>query len=132
MDDLKECPFCGGKDIRFMGYSGMYQNSHCECKDCHTIGPAVFVDDGKAATEAWNRRAVPQANAEQDAQDKIDAARYRSWRLAVITGDEEMVDRVADALPNSEDEYPTAEQWDAAVDAAIRAASNAASEVKNG
>ena len=80
MDDLKECPFCGGKDIRFMGYSGMYQNSHCECKDCHTIGPAVFVDDGKAATEAWNRRAVPQANAEQDAQDKIDAARYRHMR----------------------------------------------------
>lgn len=63
MDDLKECPFCGGKDIRFMGYPGMYQNSHCECKDCHTIGPAVFVDDGKAATEAWNRRAVPQASA---------------------------------------------------------------------
>ena len=70
-----------------------------------------------------SRRAVPQANAEQDAQDKIDAERYRAWRLAVITGDEEMVDRVADALPNSEDEYPTAEQWDAAVDAAIRAAS---------
>lgn len=69
MDDLKllPCPFCGGKDIRFMGYPGMYQNSHYECKDCHTIGPAVFVDDEKAAIAAWNRRAVPQANAEQDA-----------------------------------------------------------------
>lgn len=50
------CPFCGSNDIRFMGYPGMYTNSHCECKDCNTIGPAVFVDDEKAATEAWNRR----------------------------------------------------------------------------
>ena len=128
MDDLKECR------EEFEAWHG---KTFCWMSRPDIIDSSRYADQRtqerwETWQAAWNRRAVPQANAEQDAQDKIDAARYRSWRLAVITGDEEMVDRVADALPNSEDEYPTAEQWDAAVDAAIRAASNAASEVKNG
>lgn len=47
--------------------------------------PWIYFDDEAGDAwevwqAAWNRRAVPQASAEQDAQDKIDAERYRYLR----------------------------------------------------
>ena len=53
-------------------------------------------------------------------RDAKDAARYRAWRDAVISADDDFVDLIADSL-NDDVENPTAEEWDAAIDAAMKA-----------
>ena len=81
MADLKRCPFCGGKDIRYSlkitghfdvrYHAAMYCNK-CHCYGARTLTKTVRCEDYKgrteiennaevkaAAIEAWNRRYTP-------------------------------------------------------------------------
>jgi Lar family restriction alleviation protein len=50
-DDLKPCPFCGGKDID----GKMHKDGRVHCYRCGADGPAVpYSYDDKAFT--WNNR----------------------------------------------------------------------------
>ncbi len=62
------------------------------------------------------REALGAATA-QDA-DAVDGARHRAWRRAITSGDQGFLERVNDALPNDEQQLPTEQEWDAAIDAA--------------
>ena len=50
-----------------------------------------------------------------------DASRYRAWRACVLTEDESFVTAMDAALPEEAqgDRFPTADEWDAGIDAAI-------------
>ena len=54
MQELKPCPFCGGK-AEFETYGG----TACAvtCRKCRCGTPTVSLNDGERAVEAWNRRA---------------------------------------------------------------------------
>jgi Lar family restriction alleviation protein len=50
-DDLKPCPFCGGKDVD----GKMHKDGRVHCYRCGADGPAVpYAHDDKAFT--WNNR----------------------------------------------------------------------------
>lgn len=57
------------------------------------------------------------------ADDQVrDAKRYRAWRSALVNEDTAFVEKIGEALPNEiseNDRMPTADEWDAAIDAAI-------------
>lgn len=117
MDDLKECR--EEFEAWQRGQQGWLYNDEAE--------QGTFQEDRWIAWQAaWNRRAVPQANAEQDAQDKIDAARYRYLRDT-----ETLETAVWEALEGSAsvtdsgvlDHAGYRAEFDRAIDAAIRAAS---------
>lgn len=79
MDDLKECREAFEAEMIALHYpENMFEGFMAEGEWAYyDPKPNMMFDAWQAA---WNRRAVPQANAEQDAQDKIDAARYRHMR----------------------------------------------------
>ena len=66
MDELKPCPFCGGK-AKYQQFSSPrhYYSVSCNMCGCHTDGFSLSQSDwsaakNKAANAAvWNRRAVP-------------------------------------------------------------------------
>jgi hypothetical protein len=134
MDDLKECREAFEAWARDTDQFVTLQGAAPHGKPW-----VYFDDDAEDAWEvwqaAWNRRAVPQASADHDAQDKIDAARYRYLRDT-----ETLETAVWEALEGSAsvtdsgvlDHAGYRAEFDRAIDNAIRAASNAASEVKNG
>ncbi|PWE13434.1 hypothetical protein DF183_16660 [Alcaligenes faecalis] len=66
--------------------------------------------------------------AQQDA-DKVDADRYRAWRDAAVANSTPFVRAMRDTLPPEAREgkprWPTAAEWDAAIDAARKENSNA-------
>jgi hypothetical protein len=89
------------------------------------VGPS-FNDKSVAmmAEIADLRAALALARAplpEQD-DDARDAARYRAWRDHMLANDPKFVDAMQDALPAGvgASREPTAAEWDAAVDAAMR------------
>ncbi len=51
MEELKPCPFCGGKDLKF---SKVYSWICCKNKECQVEGPMKRTEE--KAIEAWNRR----------------------------------------------------------------------------
>lgn len=77
MDDLKECREAFEAWARDTDQFVTLQGAAPHGKPW-----VYFDDDAEDAWEvwqaAWNRRAVLQASAEKDAQDKIDAERYRA------------------------------------------------------
>ena len=61
MENLKPCPFCGGKAFIENGYVGIERVVFVKCDECKVRMPNVYVRasycaNDKAA-EAWNRRA---------------------------------------------------------------------------
>lgn len=58
------------------------------------------------------------------ADQALDADRYRAWRGAVIDANNAFIDAMIDAMPVG-DEFPSAAQWDAAIDKARAAQSGA-------
>lgn len=65
MNELKPCPFCGGKAKIYATTTRTYPKNHgkhyCYCEKCLSSGPSFsdFEDDGSSvfkAIEAWNRR----------------------------------------------------------------------------
>lgn len=65
MNDLKPCPFCGGKDIEKLGFSPIYNTRpHIHCRDCGvdvydvpTVIPIWHRND--SMVQAWNTRTEP-------------------------------------------------------------------------
>lgn len=53
-DNLKPCPFCGGKAVEH--YPGRTAYG-IECEQCRIGTAYVCLDQYKQAQEAWNRRA---------------------------------------------------------------------------
>jgi Lar family restriction alleviation protein len=61
MQKLKQCPFCGSKNLEFSTNTIMDNPHYIWCFDCNTIGP-----DGKTKTKAiklWNTRVSKPADA---------------------------------------------------------------------
>jgi Lar family restriction alleviation protein len=64
MNELRECPFCGGSDLYFDDV-GNYRWGAVHCGDCEMHGPLFRKSSGgevvegweKTATTEWNRRA---------------------------------------------------------------------------
>lgn len=64
MEELKPCPFCGGKAKLHATTTRTYPNHckhYCYCEKCYATGQSFsdFEDDGSSvfkAVEAWNRR----------------------------------------------------------------------------
>lgn len=58
MEELKLCPFCGGK--AFVGEDETPSNNTVSygvvCRRCAAIGPVAFTEAG--AVQKWNRRIV--------------------------------------------------------------------------
>ena len=71
MNELKPCPFCGGKNIsaEYLG-CGIWEFV-CHKNDCNTTGPRKR--SRKAAIAAWNRRAdhLPDATKMVSNADRI-------------------------------------------------------------
>lgn len=67
------------------------------------------------------RKEIETLRAQQDA-DKVDAERYRAWRDAAVANSTPFVRAMRDTLPPEAREgkprWPTAAEWDAAIDAA--------------
>jgi len=67
------------------------------------------------------RKEIETLRAQQDA-DKVDAERYRAWRDAAVANSTPFVRAMRDTLPPEAGEgkprWPTAAEWDAAIDAA--------------
>lgn len=65
MEELKPCPFCGGKAKIAAATTRTYPNHckhYCYCSKCYSSGQsfADYNDDGSSlfkAIEAWNQRA---------------------------------------------------------------------------
>ena len=57
-ENLKPCPFCGSKDIRYAHYLGKVAVS---CTDCGSSGE--MGDDVYEAARLWNRRAEVKGDA---------------------------------------------------------------------
>lgn len=65
MTELKPCPFCGSKDIKFSAFDAEDDSIIVcmMCRKCEACGPTVepTPNDGdleyKKAVRAWNRRA---------------------------------------------------------------------------
>ena len=65
MDELKPCPFCGGKAKLYATITRTYPNHckhYCYCEKCYATGESFsdLENDGSSvfkAIEAWNRRA---------------------------------------------------------------------------
>lgn len=55
MEELKPCPFCGGKDISIINHTAM--GYWASCGPCGAIGPTRQTEE--EAVEAWNRRYEP-------------------------------------------------------------------------
>ena len=55
MNELKPCPFCGGRKFSKFGWSDQYWIT---CTGCETEGPSGETPD--EAIEAWNRRAADE------------------------------------------------------------------------
>ena len=66
MSDLKNCPFCGSDEVSI--HHDEDQDAYWIACICNATMTAQGNDDDKHVKAAWNRRAVPQANAEQDAE----------------------------------------------------------------
>lgn len=71
-----------------------------------------------AALVAAFDRVVPRASVDSVA---LDAARYRAWRACVLAEDNDFARRMNDAMPAEvgDTREPTADEWDAAMDAAM-------------
>jgi len=52
MNDMRECPFCGHKEIQCYQYDGEYWT--CECMNCKVEGP--LGEGWSGAVEMWNLR----------------------------------------------------------------------------
>lgn len=80
-------------------------------------------ESNREGVEAYLRKLFSDraALAQQDA-DKLDAERYRAWRDAAVTNSTPFVRAMRDTLPPEAREgkprWPTAAEWDAAIDAA--------------
>lgn len=59
-EDLKPCPFCGSKNIRFKDTRGWLETCG-ECEDCGALGPDGDIDDVSSAVAAWNTRTPPDS-----------------------------------------------------------------------
>lgn len=61
MDNLKPCPFCGGRAELSEGSFDGKEISYVMCKNCASQGEFFFVSpkyaSAERAIEAWNRRA---------------------------------------------------------------------------
>lgn len=53
MEELKPCPFCGGRPVEHYPGGTAYG---IECEDCHIGTSYVCLDQHEKAIEAWNRR----------------------------------------------------------------------------
>ena len=58
MEELKPCPFCGGKAE--LSYRYLFECFWVVCEQCGTESAAFGTEDG--AIEAWNRRAYEKEN----------------------------------------------------------------------
>ena len=87
----------------------------------HTDPDVVALWDAVDRLLAKNGAAPVSQAVEQPADDAEDAARYRAWRGAMVTEDEDFYIEVMARLPASK-EPPKPEAVDAAIDAAMSAA----------
>ena len=71
MEQLKSCPFCGGKPSDYQWIAGGYE---VECDDCHASVPGRSKIE---AVQAWNRRPDPPP-----AITRSDDTISGKWRLA--------------------------------------------------
>lgn len=63
MDDLKPCPFCGGKaDMVTHNFWGMSPTYGVKCGLCGSEGPQFFRRQEEAALY-WNQRTEDKSNA---------------------------------------------------------------------
>ncbi|WBM39663.1 hypothetical protein [Alcaligenes faecalis] len=95
--------------------------------DSDTALTQQTLDDVKAGIPARDaeiealRKEIETLRAQQDA-DKVDAERYRAWRDAAVANSTPFVRAMRDTLPPEAREgkprWPTAAEWDAAIDAA--------------
>lgn len=54
MEEVEQCPFCGGRDIDWD------QEARANfCVDCNAVGPESSVATREAATALWNKRKLP-------------------------------------------------------------------------
>lgn len=72
-NDLKPCPFCGGKASMRLYYSGRFG---VECDECRVRG-RVFDDDSDAA-EMWNTRAGQTCRNEVVEINKLTPVEFRT------------------------------------------------------
>lgn len=77
MNDLKSCPFCGGKDIEKLDFSpNCDTRPHIHCRDCGidvydvpTVIPIWHRND--SMVQAWNSRAERTCHAESDLSELV-------------------------------------------------------------
>lgn len=55
MEELKPCPFCGGKNVKLYTYTGVMNYYYIECDDCYC--GTGHEESKEIAVAAWNRRA---------------------------------------------------------------------------
>lgn len=62
MDELKACPFCGGRNVKL--FYDERQNYHVECYKCNKTVSFHIVEQSsqEKAIEIYNRRAEPENN----------------------------------------------------------------------
>lgn len=56
MDDLKPCPFCGGKAILVESIHAQVFKVECMNTSCYCFNTSTIFSNKTNAIEAWNRR----------------------------------------------------------------------------
>ena len=144
MDDMKEtefmhCPFCGSAPkVKYIGNDHTKTRgievkcSNVECRVERT--DKAFSHDHawleRVARDGWNRRAVPQASVEQGALLEALQTVLNGTRLDAVGNRND--DGLRDHWDGSGISKQLMAKWITVADKAIHAASNSASEVKNG
>lgn len=93
MDELKPCPFCGGK--------ADYVGTEIECLECGVMMPKTFAFEMQV--DNWNTRPIEDALRAQlaEAQAEVDT----KWNISLLDSDDPDVDGEFDTL--SEDHNGT-------------------------
>lgn len=56
MDDLKPCPFCGGKAVLIESIPAQVFKVECMNTSCYCFSTSIIFSSKSNAIEAWNRR----------------------------------------------------------------------------
>ena len=54
-DELKPCPFCGGRDVVYCDLTGCHW-----CRGCDAVGP--YASDLQESAALWNRREAEEGD----------------------------------------------------------------------